>query len=122
MVIDNILKDFRTLKEEISDDTNYCLEIFNTTVDINDVPEDVYYSARAFTSIINNIVNRKTKYIFYILDNHIELLEFLQTFDKKYLLGIESLLAEKCSAEIIFAQELADDNIDIINFLFYEVK
>lgn len=117
IVIDNIIKDLNSIKEMSSDKVNYCHKIFEDIIDRAKIDEDIYHSAKAFTSIINNIINKKLNYINYIVDNQIELLTFLNTYDDKYLSNIENLLIEKTGNEVLIANDLAEDIFDLVMFL-----
>ena len=117
IVIDNIIKDLNSIKEMSSDKVNYCHKIFEDIIDRAKIDEDIYHSAKAFTSIINNIINKKLNYINYIVDNQIELLTFLNTYDDKYLSNIENLLIEKTGNEVLIANDLAKDIFDLVMFL-----
>ena len=117
IVIDNIIKDLNLIKEMSSDKVNCCHKIFEDIIDRAKIDEDIYHSAKAFTSIINNIINKKLNYINYIVDNQIELLTFLNTYDDKYLSNIENLLIEKTGNEVLIANDLAEDIFDLVMFL-----
>ena len=117
IVIDNIIKDLNSIKEMSSDKVNYCHKVFEDIIDRAKIDEDIYHSAKAFTSIINNIINKKLNYINYIVDNQIELLTFLNTYDDKYLSNIENLLIEKTGNEVLIANDLAEDIFDLVMFL-----
>lgn len=117
IVIDNIIKDLNSIKEMSSDKVNCCHKIFEDIIDGAKIDEDIYHSAKAFTSIINNIINKKLNYINYIVDNQIELLTFLNTYDDKYLSNIENLLIEKTGNEVLIANDLAEDIFDLVMFL-----
>ena len=106
IVIDNIINDLNSIKEMSSDKVNCCHKIFEDIIDGAKIDEDIYHSAKAFTSIINNIINKKLNYINYIVDNQIELLTFLNTYDDKYLSNIENLLIEKTGNEVLIVNDL----------------
>lgn len=117
VVLKNIINDYEELQQNVDFKKNVCNTLFENIVNENLIEPDVYYSAKAFTSIVNNIVNKKTEYINYLLCNQIELLSFLATFDDNYLSNIEHLIVEKTTSELISIQNLIDDNFDILFFL-----
>ena len=73
VIIDNIIKDLEDLKNEFQYENNYCLNMFNSLIDKNTINEDIYHSAKAFTSIINSLVNKKIEYANYIIYSQIKL-------------------------------------------------
>jgi hypothetical protein len=117
IVIDNLLKDFKDLKEDVNINHNYCLELFNNLVDESTIDIDVFYSARALTSIINSIVNKKVEYVNYIIDSQIEMLSFLNSYDDKYLSNTQNLFSNESSTEITTVIGLIEDNFDLTQFL-----
>lgn len=117
VVIEEIITEFEELKTDFQENTNYCNELFNKLIDKSTINIDVFYSARAFTSIINSIVNSKTKYANFIIDNQIELLNFLNSFDDKYLSNIYYLLNQKMRTEEDLLYSLSEDITDLILFL-----
>lgn len=117
VVIQEIIAELEELRGDFQENTNYCNQLFNKLIDESKINIDVFYSARAFTSIINSIVNNKTKYANYIIDNQIELLNFLNSFDDNYLSNIYYLLSQKMRTEEDILFTLSEDIFDLINFL-----
>ena len=117
VIIDKIIKDLEDLKNEFQYENNYCLNMFNSLIDKNTINEDIYHSAKAFTSIINSLVNKKIEYANYIIYSQIELLNFLNTYDDKYLSNIYCLLSEKATTEGMLVSELSEDIFELTQFL-----
>lgn len=117
VIIDQLIEDLEELKEEVNYENNYCNNLFNKLVDKSELDEDVYYSARAFTSIINALVNKKIEYANYIVNSQIELLNFLNTFDDNYLSNSSCLLKDKATTEGFLISELSEDIFELTQFL-----
>ena len=116
-IIDDMLEDLTLVKEFSSEKEQHYKEIFSNTIDKVQINQDVYYSAKAFTSIVNNIIRKKFDYINYIAKNQIELLTFLNTYDDKYLSNIENLLIEEAGNEILIIDDLLEDISNLLGFL-----
>lgn len=117
VIIDELIEDLEDLREEVDYEKNYCNNMFNELVDQSELEEDVYYSARAFTSIVNSLVNKKIEYAHYIINSQIELLNFLNTFDDKYLSNSTCLLRDKATTEGLLVSELSEDIFELTQFL-----
>ena len=115
--LNEIIKNLEQAQYYIEDKYNSCNDMFNFLVDKTAVNEDIYYSAKAFTSIINNIVNKKVEYIKFISAGHTEELNFLQTYDDKYLSNLQNLLLFKNLTEIEFINNLVLDIEELLQFL-----
>lgn len=96
---------------------NTCLEVFHKTLSQGDVSQDVYYSARAFTSIINQIVNKKIEYAHYVIKCQTEMLDFLNTYDDKYLSRLSNTISTNTNSEFFFVDCLISEINDLIDFL-----
>lgn len=117
MVIDNILKDYETTQNELDLEINDCLKIFKNFTESHKLEPDMFFTARAFTSLINTLVNKKIEYINYLLSCQIEVLSFLKTYDDKYLSSIEGLLIENTTSEMIAIEELIENCYTLTFFL-----
>lgn len=116
-VINDMLDDLNMVKKFIPEKGEYCRQVFEDIMEKLKVDVDIYHSAKAFTSIVNNIINKKLDYIDYITKNQIELLTFLNTYDDKYLSNIENLLIEETGNEILIINDLMQDITDLLSFL-----
>lgn len=116
-VINDMLDDLNMVRKFIPEKSEYCRQVFEDIMEKVKVDVDIYHSAKAFTSIVNNIINKKLDYIDYITKNQIELLTFLNTYDDKYLSNIENLLIEEAGNEILIINDLMQDIIDLLSFL-----
>ena len=117
MVIDEILDNYKEIEEDFDLEQNDCLKIFNLFSQKHQLEPDLFYTARAFTSLINTIVNKKIEHIYYLLCTEIEMLDFLKTFDGKYLSNIENLLLDNTDIELDLIETLIDDCFNLTFFL-----
>ncbi len=115
--LDEMINQFEECKLDVSDKKNCCLDIFNGIVKKELIDEDTYYSAKAFCSIVNNIINNKVDNVLHISTKQIDLLQFLQTYDDKYLSNLTNCLMTKSYCEIDFVNELLVDIFEILTFL-----
>lgn len=116
-MINEFVKEYEDLRNIFDYQKNCCFDTFNKIIKQEDVDEDIYQAAKAFTSIVNQIVNRKIEYGNFIIAGQIEMLTFINTFDDKYLSNIENLLDCNNCNEHVFLSELDEDISNIILFL-----
>lgn len=116
-MLDKLIKEYEDFRNTFDYDKNCCYEIFKKNINKGDIDEDTYSAANAFTSILNQIVNRKIEYGNFIIAGQIELLTFLNTYDDKYLSNSKNLLDCQNCNEQIFLDELDEDICNILTFL-----
>lgn len=104
-------------KEEFSLKKGRCLEIFEEKVKEGEVHIDLYFTARALSSLCNTIANRKIEYMETMMDAHLQLLGFLHTFDDNYLSNMTNVLDSELSTEINYLSKADEDLKKIYCFL-----
>lgn len=115
-IIEGLIDEYESYRDEFDFPRNLCSIIFDSIVGKEDIDSDMYYAAKAYTSILTQIINKKVDYANIVIDGQIELLEFLNTFDDKYLSASEKLLGYQNCNEQIFLAELVDDINSLILF------
>ncbi len=121
-MIDDIVNEYEDFREVFDYKKNCCLDTFYEIMGEGNINDDMYSTAKAFTSILNQIVNRKIEYGNFIIAGQIELLTFLNTFDDNYLSSIKNLLECQNSNEQLFITDIDEDICNIISFLEYFLK
>ena len=115
-IIEGLIDEYESYRDEFDFSRNLCSIIFDSIVGKEDIDSDMYYAAKAYTPILTQIINKKVDYANIVIDGQIELLEFLNTFDDKYLSASEKLLGYQNCNEQIFLAELVDDINSLILF------
>lgn len=117
MIIAEIIRDIKDKGSKYDLQRNKCSIILKNNLNQKEVPTDVFLSAKAFTSLLNTIVNNKIDYILDLMSSHSELLSFLETFDDKYLSSASNLLYTSLIDEVSIMDDLYNDIQHIYTFL-----
>ena len=116
--LEETIEHLEDAKSGVKEMKGYCNMMFNSIVDAEKVGDiDVYYEAKAFTSLINHIVNEKAEHLLTTINNHIELITFINTFDKKYLYNAKNALFFSLRTELIYIRDLLIDLDVLTDFL-----
>lgn len=116
-IIDEFVNEYENFRETFDYQKNCAYDVFKKTMQRGSVDEDTYSAANAFTSIVNQIINRKIEYGNFIIAGQIELLTFLNTYDDKYLSNTKNLIECQNANEQVFLAELDEDICNILLFL-----
>lgn len=116
--LEDTVKHLESAKYGVKEMIGYCNKMFNSIVNIEKVKDiDTFYQAKAFSSLINHIVNEKSKHLLTTIDNHIELITFINTFDKKYLYNAKNALFFSLRTELVYIRDLLIDLDVLTDFL-----
>ena len=115
-ILEGLIEEYEDYRSEFDYSKNFCATLFDSVIRKGTIDEDVYLAAKAYTSIISQIINRKIEYANFIIAGQTELLSFLNTFDDNYLSASEKLLGYQNCNEQIFLAELRDDINNLIIF------